>query len=379
MRVFDSYYFNIIDKVSFGKTVPYLEKMLSETGFSYKNTAFQLCAIYEGPQKKALSIFPALEKYSFFNNGQGLGHWGLCSYSANWRGGDIYVDKADEGDVYALFSKVPRTVNFSFGELILDGVNWFSDSNNALGVDWDYPLNFPMTAELPFCSNRIVQYRSYGDGRKMNRISVCIEVTDKDRPRNSRAVIEKLIPYLGEPTDFSRKCMYSSEEKGRFKSFEREEQRHLAELAKNSLPEPRQHKPWANPHVMPQPDPKLNHVADKFTLDKAFKGTAFTRQKGQPNWLSLYSFVDEHGFLYEAYVQKLTYCITNDFRVWAAVSGCNFSLMSGSIDYYVTEEGESLEILKQFAEFCVKLSEEYGVELAEKFGETPAWYYDKLT
>lgn len=377
MRVFDSYYFNIIDKVSFGKTLPYLEKMLSETGLSYKNTAFDLNDIYDGPQKKALSIFPAMEKYAFFNNEQGNGYWGLRSYSANWRDGEIYVDKADEGDVYALFSKVPHTFGFSTGDLILDGVNWFSDSNDALGVDWSYRLDFPVTATLPFYSNRVVQYRTYGDGRKMNRVSVCIEVTDKDRPQNSRAVIEKLIPYLGEYTGFSRKCIFSIEETGRFKAFEKEERTRLRELAKKSLPEPRQHKPWANPNVVPKPDPKLNHVADKFTLDKAFKGTVFTRQKGQPNWLSLYSFTDEHGFLYEAYVQKLTYCITNDFRVWMAVSGCNFSLTSGDIDYYVTEEGESLEILKQFAEFCVKFSEEYGGELAEKFGETPAWYYDK--
>lgn len=377
MRVFDSYYFNIIDKVSFGETMPYLEKMLSELGVSYQNIAFILYDVRKDAQKKALEKLPSLGKYSFSVDRD---QYGLCSYRTNWREGDIYADKADRDDIFVLFSKVPRPFNFSFGHLILDGINWFPDSENIISAadDWIYNRTYPPASALPFFSNSITQYRDFEDGKKINLISVCVDVTDKDKPRNSRAVIEKLIPYLGEPQKFSRKCSFSREEKERFNALKREEQRLFSELAKNSLPEPRQHKPWANPHVMPKPDPKLNHVADKFTLEKAFKGTAFTRQKGQPNWLSLYSFTDEHGFLYEAYVQKLTYCITNDFRVWAAVSGCNFSLTSGSIDYYVTEEGESLEILKQFAKFCVKLSEEYGGELAEKFGETPAWYYENL-
>lgn len=47
-------------------------------------------------------------------------------------------------------------------------------------------------------------------------------------------------------------------------------------------------------------------------------------------------------------------------------------------DYYVTEDGESLGLLKHFAEFCVYLREEYGKTLAEKFGRTPAWYNEKL-
>lgn len=372
MRVFDSYFFNIIDKVSFGKTLPYLEKMLSETGLSYKNTAFKLYAIYEGPQKKALAEFPALEKYSFFNNEQGIGHWGLWSYSENWRDGEMYVDKADVSDVYALFSKVPHTVNFSSGELILDGINWFMDSDDTLDADWDYCLNYPMTAEPPFRSNRIIQY-----GIKMNCISVCIEVTDKGKLRNSRTIIEKLSPYLDEPYRCSRKCTFSSEETERFKAFETEERRRLTKLAEDSLPVPKQHKPWADPHVLPQPDPKLPHVADSYTLGKAFKGTGFEKEKGHPNWLSVYVCTDEHGFRYEANIQKLTYCTTNDFRVWVNISGYNFNIETDMKDYYVTEVGESLGILKQFTELCVRLREECGTQLAEKFGDTPAWFNDK--
>lgn len=366
MRVFDIYYFNIIEKVSFGQTMPYLEKMLSELGFSYQNIAFTLYDVIKDAQKKALEKLPSLGKYSFSIVRD---EYGLCSYRTNWREGDVYADKADHDDIFVLFSKVPRPFNFSFGHLILDGINWFPDSENIIGAadDWIYRRSYPPASELPFFSNSITQYRDFEDGKKINLISVCVDVTDKDRPRSSRAVIEKLIPYLGEPQRCSRKCSFSREERERFNAFEKEEQRHFSELAKSELPVP---KNIAS-------DTKLTHVADKFTLDKAFKGTAFTRQKGQPNYLHLYSFTDERGFLYEAYTQRLEVGI-NSFRVWVKILGYNFELSSREIDYKVTEEGESLEILKQFAEFCVKLSKEYGGALAEKFGETPAWYYENL-
>lgn len=375
MRVFDTYYFNIAEKVSFAKTKTYLEKMLAETGFSYKNIAFMLYAFSDEPQKKALAKFPLLEKYSFFCREKGIyPRWGFTSCSEGWREGKIYADKTDEDVISALFAKIPHTVNLE-GYLILDRINWFPDSGDTIDCDADYSYKFPVTNWLPFRSNRIEHYRNFGDGRKYNGVSVCIEVTDKDEPRNSRAVIEKLIPYLGEPRRFVRKCTFPSEETSRFKASETAERKRLAQLAESSLPASKPHKPWADPHVMPQPDPKLPHVADKFTLEKAFKGTGFTRKKGQPNWLSLYACVDERGFLYEAYVQKLT--VTSDFRVWVEISGYNFKIATDMKDYYVTEDGESLVILKQFAEFCVRLRGEYSKTLAEIFGETPAWHYEQ--
>ncbi|MDE7362431.1 MAG: hypothetical protein K2N38_10915 [Oscillospiraceae bacterium] len=366
MRVFDSYFFNIIEKVSFGETKPYLEKMLSDLRFSYQNIAFMLYGVRNDAQKKALEKLPSLGKYSFSVDRD---EYGLCSYSTNWREGEFYADKADWKDISVLFSKVPRPFNFSFGHLILDGINWFPDSENIIGAadDWIYRLAYPTASEPPFLSNTITQWRDFEDGKKINLISICIDVTDNDRPRSSHAIIEKLIPYLGEPQTCSRKCSFSREEKERFNALEKEEQRRFSELAKSGLPVP---KNIAS-------DTKFTHVADKFTLDKAFKGTAFTRQKGQPNYLHLYSCTDEHGFLYEAYTQRLEVGI-NRFRVWARVLGCNFQLSSCEIDYKVTEEGESLEILKQFAEFCVRLRDEHGSRLAEKFGETPAWYNEKL-
>ena len=120
----------------------------------------------------------------------------------------------------------------------------------------------------------------------------------------------------------------------------------------------------------------MPHVADTPTLINAFKVTELKKQKGQPNWLSVYAFTDEHGFLYEANIQRIS-CIHNEFRVWIVVSGNNFSLQTNMITYDVVQDGESLEILKKFAEWCDDLRKEYGSRLAEKFGDTPAWFNEK--
>lgn len=368
MRIFDKYFFNIIDKVSFGNTLPYLEKMLSESGFSYKGIGFDLYDLTDEAGPKAVEMFPALGKYSFSEKG-----YGLMSYTENWREGEIYADPKDSEDIAALFSRVPDTLKFWFGKSIIGGVKWFEDSDDRIAPDPDYGRRFPQK-DVPFSLNGITQVFSRDGYKKVNQVQVCIEVKDGAQARAAREIIAALSPYLGKPEHFSRTSVFTEEENEQFTALSHEENQRLNELAQSGLPEPRKHKPWENPHIMPQPDPKLLHAADKYTTDKAFKGTAFKRQKGQPNWLHLYTCTDRRGFLYKAYIQKLTYCITNDFRVWVEISGCNFSLQMHSIDYYVTEEGESLEILKQFAKWCEELCGEYGDRLAERFGETAGWF-----
>lgn len=69
--------------------------------------------------------------------------------------------------------------------------------------------------------------------------------------------------------------------------------------------------------------------------------------------------------------------IHNEFRIRPVVSGYNFSLKTNDIQYYVTQDGESLEILKKFAEWCNDLRKDHGSRLAEKFGDTPAWFNEK--
>ena len=205
-----------------------------------------------------------------------------------------------------------KFVLVSFGKLILDGINWFPDGDERIAIiDWDYKREkYPTVHMPPFLSNRIMQLRYFDDGRKFNHIFVTIEVTGEDGILNSTPIIQKLESYLGK--------------------------------------------------------------ADKVTLNKVFKGTRFERIKGQPNWFHLYSYIDDNGFKYDAYTQKISY--TNEFRCWIEISGFNFKVRYEHKGYIVDKEGESSEILKVFVRFCDKLVDEYSEELKRDFGVTPEWY-----
>ena len=116
----------------------------------------------------------------------------------------------------------------------------------------------------------------------------------------------------------------------------------------------------------------LQHIADKATINEAFKGTSFKREKGQINLLHDYSLLDEKGYKYSVFIQKISPC--NSFRFSLAISGYNFHIIYQHPDYFVDKEGESLDILKKFAEFCEYTIHTYSNEIQKDFGNTPDWY-----
>ena len=343
--------------------------MLSDIDYQYQNISFLLKDVVDDTRKKALLKFPSLEKYSF----QELYSmsYGLTSLTPNWHEGKIHADESDWPEISAAFSKIPHILNFSTCKLILDGINWFPDADISFAVDYhesrsvhEYPVG------IPFLSNRIMHYRMFDDGRKVNRIAVCIEVTAEPEPRDSKHIIEKLIPWLGEPVGMKRQCLLSEEE---FENCQKCKPIHMEKLkagANAFLPESK------NLDILTSEE-KIPHVADKFALNKAFKNTGFERQKNTPNWLHSYTCKDEHHYLYQAHVQKLS-TLPNCFRFRMTISGFNFAVGFSHEDYHVTSKEEALAIVRKIAEYCVKVRDEYGSELAKDFGMTPEWYYQEI-
>ncbi len=367
MRVFDTYFFNIVDKVCFQETKPYLDHMLAELGYSCGNIAFMLYSPFSKPTERLFKDMPGMKKYYFTESGSG--ETGVTSFHADWRDGHVHADKEDWDAIARVFAGVPRPYNFSFGKLILDGISWFGDSGESAAVsDWEYDRDtIPLIHEPLFLSNRIMHMRFYNDGKKRNSVSVTIEVTSSDGIRDSGPVIEKLEPWLGKAGKPYRECTFDKDEFARQKELCALHSEALEQAGRSMLPDT----PKNDKSIYPEK--KLNHVADKYSTEKAFKGTGFTRVKGQPNWLHLYACVDENGFLYEASVQKLSFM--NVFRCWIEVSGCNFAVSSDIFkEFYITEEQEALDIVHQFADFCVWVREHYGEKLLADFGRTPAWY-----
>ena len=377
MRVFDTYSFNIADKAQFKDARPYLENMLSECGFGYQRTGFALRCHGSDIVHKIEENFPALEKYSYLQRTRGLEKFTFSSFSENWREGDLYAEHQDWQDIFSLIAKIPQCYVMT-GELILDGINWFPDSDPAAMIDHSRVYDgdrFPVG--IPFYSNRVMLYREFDDGLKRTNVSVCIDVTDETGIRSSKAVIDQLIPWLGEPQHQERKCLFPKEE---LEALNAKMQLHipvLEQLARDMLPVSirEQQKAGLKPYDGSGASHIL-HVADKTTMNKAFKGTGFERKTGTPNWLQTYACTDQHGYLFEANAQKLSHL--NCFRVWLDISGYNFGLSfpnSVGNEYAVTEEGQSLEILRKFSVLCVKARDEYAENLYRDFGETPEWYW----
>lgn len=387
MRVFDRYRFNIADKVSFKNTKPYLENMLAELGCSYKRLAFELNCAGSNIYPLLCSImekYPSLKKYYRFEDYSEryrAPYYYIGSFTEKWYEGELYADKEDWDDIAAVFSKIPRPYNLPFGGMVLSGINWYDNSDDTDMIDY-YRMKthsrYPLAKYTPFRGNSIVHIRNFDDGRKRNIVFVHVEATANPEPRDTKDILEKLVPYLGEPFYSYRECLFDMDDTKRLDDLQKIHSKRMAEMMRSSLPVPRDdwwREAQKHPHISVS-DPPIPHVADKFTLNKAFAKTGFERQKGEPNWLHRYSCIDAHGFLYDAYTQKLTNC--NMFRVWVEIYGYNFKVGYNTTqmkDYYVSEEGESLDILREFAEFCVKLRDEYSAELARDFGDTPSWYW----
>ncbi|MGN0650841.1 MAG: hypothetical protein ACI4KM_10420 [Oscillospiraceae bacterium] len=366
MRVFDTYLFNIADKVKFKDTQPYLKNMLEELGFSWSDLAFSVNAVSGDPViAKAAEKFPSLKKYYHSTENEPM----LCSYTENPFSGELFADKSDYDDIFTLFSKIPRPFNIPFGHILLNGVNWFGEKPAAPAPDWAWEnSDLSMFSNVHFFSNYIAQHRSFDDGLKYNNISVCIETTADPEPRDSSAVIEKLIPYLGKPVRSSTDCVFSKEDFSRYRELSIKHSEYLQNLIKSTLPNPKDY-PYPSEHIPPIP-----HLADLPTMKKAFAGTGFTHKKGNPGWLGEYDCRDSHGHLYQAYIQKLSDGYT--FRVWLEIRGHNFATWRlAELDYRMKEEGESLPILREFALLCARIRDEYGHKLAADFGDTPEWYY----
>lgn len=391
MRVFDTYYYNIIDKVRYKETKPYLEKMLQELGLSYRQLAFMLSDLRENVNEKVFLKYPELKKYEYVENKHGLSSYGMTSVRENWAKGECYVAPGDIEDVSAVFSKIPNPFNYPFGELVLDGIDWFegegqsaageSKQQNIAVEDWESE-NQAVLNNLPYVSNRIKQSRFYNDGRKYNNVSVTIEVTIPEQGENqsdvkdSGMVIHRLKEYLGEHHGFSRKCIFDKEEIQKHRELCKKHSKKLKELGDTALPKTER---TAQTMFSGLEVVDGSNISDKFTvvdksmLNRIFKGSGFVREKGTPNLLHKYSCEDDNGYKYEAYIQKISY--SNEFRCSVEISGYNFRIEYTHEDYVVLE-GEAADILKEYVKFCEKLVKEYSLEIKKDFGMTPTWYHE---
>jgi len=146
MRIFDTYLFNIADKVSFGQTKPYLDQMLDELGFSYSRLGFSLHSVMGNPVfDTVLQTFPTLQKYHYTEDFNGSQTPYLSSFSENWRSGEIHADPTDWDDISALFSEMDAqsTAEARLYKALdkIEAVIQHNESDIATWLPLEYDLN----------------------------------------------------------------------------------------------------------------------------------------------------------------------------------------------------------------------------------------------
>ncbi len=367
MRIFDTYLYNIADKVSFGQTTPYLEQMLEELGYSYSRLGFSLHTVNHSEVfEKMLQQFPMLQKYYYTEDFDGSAEPYLSSFSEDWRNGAIHAERGDEDDIIALFSKIPRQYEVPFGTLILDGIDWFSDSDPSLAVEFrKHQGKHPTLTDPPFKSNRIMHLRDFDDGQKYNTIKVCVEATDDPVPRSTAEIVHKLRPYLGDPRWSGRSCVFPQELQERFMQCSLKHTEQLCVLADDAMPETDAN---AAPSVSGQ---LFASLLDKRMVRRAFANTRFEVQKNAVGRENVLTCVDSHGYLYKVTIYRNP--AFHEVQMELAVSGYNFSV-SCTKNCAVSQESEVQESIRAFAAFCMKTVDSYSEELCADFGDTPEWY-----
>ena len=372
MRVFDSYTYNVIDKVKFNKTKAYIDNMLAELGLSYQNIGFKLQC---GPMSQAIEKYPALSKYYHLEDenaseGQLYTNQLLTSFSKNWHKGELYVEEEDQEVIGELFSKIPRPYRFAFCKLLLDGIDWYGEGDLAPAIQTydSYQVKYPTGSYQPFDCNGISLSREYDDGNKVNTVCVVVEATAETVPKDTTDILKKLEPYLGTPIRTGRRCMFSKEEYERFDELEKKYNKRLIELFEEMVGECQYtYKDIPN-------EPIILELCSKKTINKAFKGSGFEmgNRKGMLPGMNAVVCKDLHNYNYYVLFDRSP--SGNWFSFNLGISGYNFKVALSQKNFGAKSKEEAEQKIEEIAKYIISVRNVIGEEMAADFGDTPDWY-----
>lgn len=368
MRVFDVYYFNIIDKVKYKDTRKYIEKMLKELGLKYNNISFTFESFGDGLDK-VIEEYPNFQKYRYrYYQYGGDKNFILTSLTPNWTNGDIHADVNDWEDIFSITSK-PRTYKV-YSTVIFDQIDWYGEGikeptyevseireNKAMLCSRNYVLN-----------NQIEIGKHYSSGNKYNSVHVVIESTTDGKPRDTTDIIKKLEPYFGTASKPVRKIRFSKEQSKIYHDRERECEKIIEKMLDEFYPDVRQDE---NVEFIP-------NLANKKKIEKAFKNTDFVMgdRKSLLPGMNCVTCIDKHNFKFEIMFDRTQSC-PNCFCLYVGAEGCNFKVRNLQKVIYASSHAEAEEMIGKIADFCMKFKDEFGDILEENFGNTPEWYtYD---
>lgn len=367
VRVFDEYVYNIADKVKFKDTLKYLENMMQDCGLQYQDILFHFDG-YPSALNKVHETYPELSKYYFteFKSNDKI----FTSITPNWADGEIYADPEDWATIFSIISKVPRGFNL-FPTITFDKIDWYGEGirEAALNVT-RWSKGHAMSCHTRnVINNQIIMQREYDDGNKYNRVSVVVEATTGDEPRDTSDIIKKLEPYLGQPyVILNGICRFSMEENKLLEERELTCTKILRRMIDDVYQREQTSDDTWNGGFIP-------NLANKKKIDKAFRETDFVSgdRQGLDSGMNHVLCVDKHNYQFEILFDR-TQTSPNYFYFYIYVKGYNFSIRNIQNRIYASSEADAMNKLYMFADFCMKLKDEFGIILEKNFGCTPEWY-----
>ena len=391
IRVFDKYVYNIADKVKFKDTIKYLENMMQDCDLQYQDISFHFDG-YEALDK-VLEKYPELSKYyfDFFRTERKI----LTSITPKWADGKIYAEPEDWSAIFSIIAKVPRGYHL-FPAITFDKIDWYGEGvrEAALNVNSTTKGHAMMCGTHTAINSQITLEREYDYGNKYNMVSVVVEATTEDEPRDTSDIIKKLEPYLGQPAIIQNGiCRFSIEENTLLKEHERTCSKTLQRMIEDVYPEEERSDSAIYVDKLTYicdvyPEEKTSNstvyvsfipnLANKKKIDKAFKETDFVLgdRDGLLPGMNHVICVDKHNYQFEITFNR-TQSSPNYFYFYIDVKGYNFYIKSEQNTIYASSEEEAMEKLYGLADFCMKLKDEFGAILEKNFGCTPEWYMRK--
>jgi hypothetical protein len=127
-------------------------------------------------------------------------------------------------------------------------------------------------------------------------------------------------------------------------------------------------------YVKRMSDPFIPALVDKKMIKKAYADTSFSMDnKKNLSGANTLNSIDKHNYLYEVVIDRTKNC-PSFFRFYIYIRGCNFQISNLQNVVFADSREEAEEKLVQLADYCMKLQDEFGDYLSERFGDTPEWY-----
>lgn len=378
MKVYETFTFNL-NKIKFKDNKDFLDSLLSSLGLGYSEIAFAFIGSEEGAGK-LLSRYPEFEKYK---------HYGLWVsenapvVSSRFRRKDgtvaLHIDKEHQSKLAEILKKIPRPINFPFISVMLDGIDWYGDSENE-------PIfsSAPGTEERAgrffedYHSNHIVFAKEFDWGTKYNFVYVTIDRRgDLDSLAPYPEKFESFLSALGAKVYHKElRCIFGTEEKRGYaearEALRRQVDRNKfdSEFADFKLMDGKNYSDRI-PRQIEELTP-ISGFSPKAVLTQAAKKQKY-RYAGFEG--GIYEFKKKNQYGHTVSLNFMIEPFSSRLSAELEYTGYNFTLGAAFFPTVIVHTAdEMLRYAQKVSELSLISEDEYEEKLFEAFGKTPIWF-----